>query len=113
MPAPVKNNNVMARLEAVEHVLTGMEAGRARILISPACRVLVMAMDGGYRFPKERPQPGEERKPVKDRHSDVVDALQYLLLGGGEGLHMVTAGERTGRGTPVATRVARSRRRVA
>lgn len=104
-PAPVKQNNIRTRIEVVEYALD-----RNTILISPRCRRLKMAMAGGYRYPKERPAPMEERKPVKDPYSDPADALQYLLLGAGEGREMIA---RAVRSMPVSTRPEHvSRRRI-
>ncbi len=104
-PAPVKQNNINTRIEAVEYALD-----RNTLLISPRCRRLKMAMAGGYRYPSERPSPVEERKPLKDHYSDPADALQYLMLGAGEGQEMI------GRGAghvsrPIATRPERLSRR--
>lgn len=83
-PAPVPSNNIRTRIEAVEFVLNGMRDGMPRFLLSPNCRRLKMAMAGGYHFKKGDFQKVE---PVKDAqgYSDVSDALQYLMLGGGEG----------------------------
>jgi hypothetical protein len=88
-PAPVKQNNIKTRLDTVEHALDRSVNGRAYVLIGPKCRRLRMAMLGGYRYPKERPSPVDERKPIKDRFSDAADALGYLLIGGGESREMV------------------------
>lgn len=85
--APVKQNNIRTRVEAVEYAFD-----RNTILISPRCRRLKMACAGGYRYPPERPSPVEERKPVKDAYSDIADALQYLELGAGEGQEMIGRG---------------------
>lgn len=87
--APVKQNNIRTRVEAVEYLLDRAPGGRPAILISPRCRRLKMALAGGYRYPKERPSPVEDRKPVKDKYSDIADALQYLALGWGAGMEMI------------------------
>ncbi len=79
--APVPSNNIQTRIGAVEFVLNGMRDGMPRFLLSPGCRALKMAMAGGYHFKKGDFQKVE---PVKDRYSDIADALQYLLLGAGE-----------------------------
>ena len=108
-PAPVKGNNIKTRLEAVEHALQAMPNGYVGFLVSPNCRVLKMALAGGYRF-KEGDSIREE--PEKNKYSHVADALQYLLLGGGEGRVMIGA-ERERRMVPVQVRkVHRSLRRV-
>lgn len=102
-PAPVKQNNIRTRVEAVEYQLDRMTNGRPALLISPRCARLKMAMAGGYRYPKERPSPVEERKPVKDQYSDIADALQYETLGEGGGNELIGRSA-TNRPGPVATR---------
>lgn len=91
--APVPSNNVRTRIESVEFVLNGMRDGMPRFLLSANCRKLKMAMAGGYHFKKGDFQKVE---PMKDKqgYSDVSDALQYLMLGAGEGAVM------TGRDRP-------------
>jgi hypothetical protein len=85
-PAPVKQNNIKTRLDAVDHVLTGMWNGKPRFLVSPACRTYKAAMAGKYCWKK-----GDEGRaePEKNRYSHVADAGQYLILGGGEGREMI------------------------
>lgn len=81
-PAPVPTNAIATRLEAVEHALNRMVDGYPALLISPVCRALKVAMAGGYHWKKT----GDGRQePEKNRSSDYADALQYLLLGAGEG----------------------------
>lgn len=106
MPAPVKQNNIRTRIETVEYALD-----RRTLLISPRCRRLKMAMAGGYRYPKERPAPMEDRKPIKDHYSEPADATQYVLLGAGEGREMIGRGSASSK--PVNIRPAHvSRRRI-
>lgn len=110
-PAPVKQNNINTRIEAVEYVLTGMTDGMSRLLISPNCIILKRAMAGGYRWKKATAEGEIAREPVKDGYSDVADALQYLLLGAGEGRAM-TGRPAGSRPKPVPTRPkGRSKRR--
>ena len=90
-PAPVPGNNIKTRLDAVEYVLTTMRDGMTRFLLSQNCVKLKMAMAGGYCFKKNDTQKEE---PVKNKYSHIADALQYLLLGAGEGSVM------TGRARP-------------
>lgn len=110
-PAPVKQNHIQTRIDVVDFVLTTTEQGLPRFLMSPDCRMLKSAMAGGYRYPKEKPGVGEDRQPIKDRWSDVCDALQYLILGGGEG--RVMTGLMAGGNAPKPVQVSRpkSRRR--
>jgi hypothetical protein len=49
---------------------------------------LIAAMAGGYEFPRRRVAGAGTTygdTPLKNRHSHIADALQYLLMGGGEG----------------------------
>ncbi|TCR64685.1 hypothetical protein [Bosea sp. BK604] len=99
VPAPVPSNSIKTRLDAVEFVLNGMRDGMPRFLMSPNARRLKMAMAGGYHFKKGDFQKVEPNKDANG-YSDVADALQYLMLGGGEG------GAMTGRSRPGATSTA-------
>lgn len=110
-PAPVKQNHIQTRLDTVDNVLGQTDNGVPRLVVSKKCRLLKTAMDGGYRWPKERPMVGEDRKPVKDRYSDIADALQYLLLGGGEGRALVGRDRRPGGSRPTSAWKPKSRRR--
>ena len=112
LPAPVKQNNIKTRLEAVSFVLGSMVDGYPRLLISPRCRRLLTGMEGGYRYPRERETTGDQEKPLKDKYSDVADCLQYMMLGGGEGREMIKIPDAQ-RPRPVNTRPkSRSRRRI-
>ena len=62
-----------------------------------------MALSGGYHFPKEQANPTNERKPVKDKHSDIADSVQYAELGEGAGLAMVGRGKEAAAGQFGAT----------
>lgn len=89
MPAPVKGNNILTRIEAVEYRLERAPGGKPDILISPFCGRLKLALGGGYRYQKEGATPMTERKPIKDKHSDIADAMQYAELGEGSGRAMI------------------------
>lgn len=86
MPAP--SNALPARLDAVKTPLGQMIGpGTPAVLISPACIVLTTGFDGLYAYAKIT-QPGGASKivetPAKNGFSHPHDALQYLMLGGGE-----------------------------
>ena len=60
--------------------------GESGILLDPKCTNLIRGFAGGYHY--RRLQVSGERydeKPNKNRFSHIHDALQYLLLGAGEG----------------------------
>lgn len=111
-PAPVKQNNILTRIEAVEYILNDNPGGINRFVLSPTCRSLKVGMSGRYCWRNT----GSEREPDKGRYSHLADALQYLCLGMGEGRRM-TGRELPGGGMAAApTKYAKargSRRRVA
>lgn len=86
LPAP--SNDPSIRIEAVDEALRQMIDGKPRFIVSPAARNLIAAMAGGYEFPRRRVAGAGVTygdTPLKNRHSHVADALQYLVIGGGEG----------------------------
>ncbi len=89
LPAPVPGNNIQTRIDTVDYVLNGMVDGYPRLLISPRCPRLLQAMESGYRYPKDRVTTTDQANPIKDKFSDIADALQYLLIGGGESAEMI------------------------
>lgn len=89
-PAPVKGNNINTRIEAVSRVLGEMRDGMPRFLLDPkGCPTLKMAMAGGYHFKEKSEPPEPEKAGAGARYSDVADALQYLMIGGGEARALV------------------------
>jgi hypothetical protein len=88
-PPGLKQNMIETRVNAVDHVLNEMSDGSPRFVVSPNCRTLIVAMAG--RYCNERDEEGELR-PKKDRYSNIADALQYVVLGLGEGRSMIGLG---------------------
>ena len=91
---PAPSNDVTIRLESVNTVLSRMIDGESGLLIDPKCNNLIKGFNGGYHY--RRLQVSGERydeKPNKNRFSHIHDALQYLLLGAGEG-RAVTMGRK-------------------
>lgn len=83
---PAPSNDVSLRLEAVSAPLTRMVEGHAGFMIDPRCKELIKGFEGGYAY--RRIQVSGERyddRPEKNRFSHIHDALQYLMLGAGEG----------------------------
>jgi hypothetical protein len=115
--APVKQNMIDTRVQAVESVLSQLYDGRPRLQISPNCRTLIAAMEGGYCYEKtRRNDTGELRTtPSKNRFSHLADAMQYLCLAMGEGRAMtgLTTPMNEQRGVNVWHRRAAVMRRVA
>jgi len=83
---PAPSNSVDLRLESVTMQLTKMSEGKSAFLIDRRCQTLIKGFEGGYCY--KRIQTSGERydeKPEKNMYSHIHDALQYLLLGAGEG----------------------------
>lgn len=85
--APVKCNLWRTRVDAVDSVLADGPGGKPRFQLSQGnCPTLKAAMCGRYHIRKNE---WGDHEPHKDKYSDVADALQYLLLGLGEGRTMI------------------------
>ncbi len=93
--SPTYTNDVLIRLEAVAGPLTRMDfAGNPGFTIGPEAKMIRKALAGGYKY-KRVAVSGQERytdKPDKNRYSHPADALQYLMLGGGEGGKVISNG---------------------
>lgn len=98
------SNDPSVRIEAVEQILDRMTDGGPAMIISPTCKNLIAGFEGGYRF-KRLGTSGDhyDIKPDKNRFSHPHDALQYVVLGGGEGRRVLTGS----RNAPKATVVRR------
>jgi len=83
---PTHSNSVDLRLESVASQLMKMSEGKAAFLIDRRCGMLIKGFEGGYGY--KRMEVSGERyadKPDKNMFSHIHDALQYLMLGAGEG----------------------------
>ena len=83
---PAPSNDVALRLESVTVTLNRMVEGQSGFIIDYRCRNLIKGFEGGYQY--RRLQVSGERfddKPDKNHFSHIHDALQYLMLGAGEG----------------------------
>ena len=83
---PAPSNSVDLRLESVASQLQKMSDGKAAFLIDPRCQQLIKGFEGGYQY--KRMEVSGERyadKPDKNMYSHIHDALQYMMLGAGEG----------------------------
>ena len=89
IPAP--SNSVDLRLESVSQSLNKMVDGRSGFLIDRRCPSLIKGFEGGYHY--KRIEVSGERyadKPDKNMYSHIHDALQYLMLGAGEGRQLMS-----------------------
>ena len=88
------SNDVALRIEAVNAPLTRLMEKQSGLIIDPRCKNLIKGFEGGYHY-RRMQVSGEryEENPNKNRFSHVHDALQYLMLGGGEGRKLTSSGE--------------------
>ena len=90
---PTYTNDFIIRREAVAAPLSRMDfAGNPGFLVGPKAIMCRKALAGGYKY-KRMAVSGQERfmdKPDKGRYSHVADALQYLMVGAGEGSNLIT-----------------------
>jgi hypothetical protein len=83
---PAPSNSVDLRLESVSSQLNKMVEGKPAFLIDRRCQQLIKGFEGGYQY--KRMEVSGERyadKPDKNMFSHIHDALQYMMLGAGEG----------------------------
>jgi hypothetical protein len=88
LPAPT--NDPLIRIGTVEELLAAAPEGVPRLRLSPECSRLAAAMAGDYQY--KRIQGAGERfdeSPLKNAASHVADALQYMVLGAGEGRQLL------------------------
>lgn len=83
---PAPSNDLTMRLEVVRNALNRVVDGNPGFLISPKCATLRKGMAGGYHYKLLKSGDGTQThsEPNKNEYSHPCDALQYLLLGGGE-----------------------------
>jgi hypothetical protein len=77
---PARTNGISARIAAVDQFLTRMVDGKPALSIDPACKDLITAFSGKYRF-KINTKGDVADTPDKTKPwSDLADAAQYLCL---------------------------------
>ena len=88
---PAPSNSVDLRLESVSSQLNKMSEGIPAFLVDRRCPTLIKGFEGGYAYRKLQVS-GEryDTKPDKNMYSHVHDALQYLMLGAGEGRKLMS-----------------------
>ena len=88
---PAPSNSIDLRLESVSSQLTKMADGYPAFKIDRRCPTLIKGFQNGYCY--RRMQVSGERfddKPEKNMYSHIHDALQYLMLGAGEGRQLIS-----------------------
>lgn len=82
---PATTNVLSVRIEVVQGGFKRMTDGQAGLVIHPECKVLRDACIDGYHFRKLNVSGNRyAEEPDKNEYSHPAEALQYLLLGGGE-----------------------------
>ena len=84
---PVFTNDATVRREALAGPLNRMVDGKPGLIVSPNCKMIRKGLSGGFYY-KRLQVRGDERyqdKPFKNKYSHPVEALEYGLLGAGEG----------------------------
>jgi len=68
--------------------------GHPALLVDPSCATIKKGFAGGYHYRRLNVSGTErfEEKPSKNRFSHVHDALQYALIGAGEGRRLISNG---------------------
>jgi Terminase large subunit, T4likevirus-type, N-terminal len=95
---PAHTNELSVRIEAVQQCFRRMSLGEPGILIHPECKQLRRACIDGYRY-RKLSMVGERYSddPDKNEFSHPAEALQYLLMGGGEARTVLGRGGRGGK----------------
>lgn len=89
-----RTNDPATRIEAVDGTFRRLINGEPAILIHPQCAILRSACISEYHYRRLKLAGKERYSEEPDKvhpYSDVADALEYLMLGGGEGRAETTA----------------------
>jgi hypothetical protein len=101
--SPDASNDPVLRREAVSKLLGALGfAGVPRLIISPKCKFLRKGMRGGFCY-KRLQVAGVERyrdTPDKSIYSHVCEALEYLMVGLGEGYNLIESSAGASQSTP-------------
>jgi hypothetical protein len=83
-----RTNDIPTRIEAVDGTLRRLVNGEPALIIHPRCKILRAACIHKYHYRRMKlagvDRYAEEPEKITP-YADVADALEYLLLGGGEG----------------------------
>jgi hypothetical protein len=85
-----RTNDPATRIEAVDGAMRRqiLPGGEPALIISKRCKILRTACINKYKYRKMKISGEERYTETPDKitpYADVADALQYLMLGGGEG----------------------------
>ena len=92
---PAATNDLGVRIGVVEQVLTRLVDRTAGLLVDPGATHIIRGFEGGYHYRRLQVAGAEryEEAPNKNKFSHPHDALQYLLLGGGESRKILNGGD--------------------
>lgn len=76
---PARTNALVARINAVDSLLTRLVDGKPAFLLDPVCVDTIRGLRGAYRY-KLKKNGDVEDTPEKNSASHVADALQYFAL---------------------------------
>lgn len=83
---PAPTNDPTIRIASVNRCLTELRQTRPRLKINPGMHYIEQGFIHGYRYRKLKvAHERYEEKPDKNKYSHPHDALQYAMLGAGEG----------------------------
>lgn len=88
LAVPTYTNDFIIRREAVAMALQRLDfVGNPAFVVTKGAPMTRKALAGGYKYKRMAVSGGDRYadKPDKNRYSHIGDALQYLLLGAGEG----------------------------
>lgn len=88
---PAPTNDFVKRRESVAMCLSRLIDGQPGLVIDPRCKSLRKAMAGAYCYRRLQVTGREQYRDVPDKgpYSHVAEALQYGILGAGEGKELV------------------------
>ena len=83
---PAPTNDAEIRREALRGPLARMIDGAPGILVSADCKMIRKGLVSGfhYKFVKTSNGTQTHEEPAKNEHSHICEAVEYLVLGGGE-----------------------------
>ena len=94
IPAP--SNDPALRIEAVDAALMRLLDGKPGFVLDPKCVNLKKGFNGGYHYRRLQTSGNRyDEKPMKNRYSHCHDALQYLMMGAGEGRTILSGANRS------------------
>lgn len=70
-------NALAARIDAVDRYMAGITEAGPAFLVSPKCRHLIRALEGGYRYALRIKDGRPAAEPEKNEWSHIAEALQY------------------------------------